>query len=259
MSKCGVPLIFAHRGYSARQPEMTRGAYEEAISWAASTSTPLVLECDVWLTSDQQLVCLHDPTLDRTSSRGGWVHEHTVEQLKRINFGSPHLPLPSRELLALEELLVMVEQARSAGIDVSVAIETKHPNPWGTLVEEQVAATLAAFGWDQSDSPVWILSFARKGITRAAELLPQVKHSFLIEKYQRRWQAGALPGGLVAIGLDLLLVRHRPEIVAQVHRRGHAVHVWTVNEAADIRFCHNLGVDGLTTDDPEQVRQVLHP
>ncbi|MEN3306587.1 MAG: glycerophosphoryl diester phosphodiesterase, partial [Micromonosporaceae bacterium] len=79
------PLVFAHRGSSAAMPEHTLGAYLRAIEEGADG-----LECDVRLTSDRHLVCLHDRRLERTSNGRGPVSEHTLADLNALDFGSWH-------------------------------------------------------------------------------------------------------------------------------------------------------------------------
>src|SRR6266511_4931416 len=83
------PLVFAHRGSSAVQPEHTLGAYLQAIAEGADG-----LECDVRLTRDGHLVCLHDRRLERTSNGRGRVSTHTLAQLDELDFGSWHPGLP---------------------------------------------------------------------------------------------------------------------------------------------------------------------
>jgi glycerophosphoryl diester phosphodiesterase len=53
------------------------------------------------------------------------------------------------------------------------------------------------------------------------------------------------------------LIREDPEFVTRCRRRDHDVHVWTVNEPEDIRFCRDLGVTGFTTDFPDRVAAIL--
>ena len=151
------PVLVAHRGFSSRHPEATRAAYQAAIDWAHETEIPLGLECDVHFSADDELICLHDLTLDRTSTSTGPAYERTVAELKLLDFGSWTVPDPrpeQRELITLRELMIMVRDARQDRIPVSIVIETKHPNERGRAVEERVAAMLAEFGWDQPGSPV---------------------------------------------------------------------------------------------------------
>ena len=77
------PLVYAHRGASARFAEHTRAAYLQALADGADG-----VECDVHLTLDQHLVLLHDANLDRTSSGTGPVAERTLAQLRELDFSS---------------------------------------------------------------------------------------------------------------------------------------------------------------------------
>ncbi len=77
------PQIFAHRGASGRYAEHTRAAFLQALADGADG-----VECDVHLTRDEQLVCIHDPTLERTSNGSGDVADHTLAQLRELDFSS---------------------------------------------------------------------------------------------------------------------------------------------------------------------------
>jgi glycerophosphoryl diester phosphodiesterase len=252
--------IIAHRGFSSRQPESTLAAYRDAIGWAATEGRPLLLECDVHFSADDQLVCLHDLRVDRTSTASGMAVDLTVEELRSIDFGSWKVPHPSpdqRRLVTLDELLDLMKAARAAGHDISLAVETKHPNPRGRAVERRLAQMLAARGWDQPGSPVRVMSFSLDAILLAGELLPNLERTLLIEQDFGPWLDGDLPDGVEAVGPDLALVLRDPEFVARAHAHGNQVLVWTVNEPDDIRLCIFLRVDGFITDYPDRVAEAL--
>ncbi|MCW2810942.1 MAG: glycerophosphoryl diester phosphodiesterase [Friedmanniella sp.] len=255
-----MATIIAHRGFSSRQPEMTRAAYQAAIDLSAETGLEIAVECDVHFSADDQLICLHDLTIDRTSTRTGLAHDFTVAQLKRIDFGSRRVRRPTsdqRELVTLQELLEMVRDARAAGVPVSVVIETKHPNPCGLRIEERVAEQLHAFGWDVPGSPVRVISFSPEAVARLGELLPGLERTLLIQTEFGRWSDGDLPGGVEVAGPDLRLIKSDPGYVARARAQGHQVHVWTVNSDEDIRQCRDLGVTGFTTDYPDRAVEIL--
>ena len=151
-----VVMIYAHRGYSAKEPEMTRAAYRAAIAWAERTGSPLGLETDVHFSADGQLICLHDLSVDRTSTSTGRAYERTLAELQTLDFGSWKVRRPTEEqrtLIGLAELLELTAGARRRGVDVSLAIETKHPNPRTTEVEDAVAALLAPVRLDRPRLP----------------------------------------------------------------------------------------------------------
>jgi glycerophosphoryl diester phosphodiesterase len=78
-----TPLVIAHRGASEVEPEHTLAAYEHAIAIGADA-----LECDVRLTADGHLVCVHDRRVDRTSSGTGLVSTLELAQLEGLDWGS---------------------------------------------------------------------------------------------------------------------------------------------------------------------------
>jgi glycerophosphoryl diester phosphodiesterase len=256
----GPPVLIAHRGFSSRHPEMTRAAYEAAIEWSYQTEIPLGLECDVHFSADDELVCLHDLTLDRTSTSSGPAYERSVSELKQVDFGSRRVADPEpeqRELVTLRELMIMVRDARQDHVPVSLAIETKHPNNRGREVDERVASMLTEFGWNQPGAPVRLISFSVKAVRRFGWLLPGLERTLLIENDLGKWRDGKLPDGVRVVGPDLALIKEDPDFVNRSLQRGHAVHVWTVNEPDDVHFCRELGVTGFTTDYPDRVAAIL--
>ncbi len=253
-------LIFAHRGFSGRQPEMTRAAYADAIAWAEETQIPSELECDVQFSADDHLICLHDLTLDRTSNGSGPAFARRLDDLQQLDFGSWATPRPSpdqRRLVTLAELLIMVAEARERGVPVGLAIETKHPNPRGLDIEERVRALLEPYGWHRPGSPIRLISFSVPALQRLRELLPDLERTLLIEHDLAAWADGRLPDGVRLAGVDLALLRADPDYVARARRHHNAVHVWTANTADEILFCLELGVAGITTDHPDRVAAAL--
>lgn len=252
--------IVAHRGFSARQPEMTRAAYVEAIRWAEATGAQVGLECDVHFSADRELVCLHDLTVDRTSTGTGRVYDLAVSELRQLDFSGGRIPDAScdqRALVTLADLLAMVSAARNRGALVDLVIESKHPNPCGLDVERKVADQLAAYGWDSAGSGVSVISFSEPAMEALGLLLPELPRTFLIQTELGPWADGHLPEGVRIAGPDVRLLERDPGYVARAHARGNAVHPWTVNTDADVRLCLELGVDGITTDDPAAVLDAL--
>src|SRR5580692_2426000 len=98
------PFVVAHRGASASRPEHTLAAYDLALREGADG-----LECDVRLTRDGHLVCVHDRKLDRTSNGRGLVSGKTLAELDTLNFGSwhPGYPVDEEPLPDLTRLLTL--------------------------------------------------------------------------------------------------------------------------------------------------------
>lgn len=235
---------------------MTVAAFRAAIDWAAETGTRLGLECDVQFSADDQLICLHDSRIDRTSTATGIAFDLTVAELKALDFGSRFTADPTdeqRSLITLAELLIMVNEARQREIDVTLAIETKHPNPRGLDTEDRVAELLADYGWDRAGSPVRIISFSMEALIKAGKLLPDLERTYLQQFDFGEYATGELPDGIEAFGPDLAMLKADPDFVARARDHGHEVHPWTVNTPEDIDFALALGVQGITTDYPDRV------
>src|SRR5215470_1582163 len=173
------PLVVAHRGSSFALPEHTIGAYLRAIDEGADG-----LECDVRLTRDGHLVCIHDGRLERTSNGVGKVSRQRLADLHELDFGGwhPH-PDGGREtptrVLTLERLL---DAAVDAGRPLRLFIETKHPTRHGGDVEARLTAMLRRYGLERPDNDkglrVTVMSFSALAVRRARVLLPHLEHVF---------------------------------------------------------------------------------
>src|SRR5512133_1096883 len=158
------PQVVAHRGASFDNPEHTLGAYVEAIREGAEA-----LECDVRLTADGHLVCVHDRDLRRTASTRGLVSTMELADLDQLEFASWKNPWASlddespdrdRDLDGVLTLRRLLETVAEAERPIELAIETKHPTRFGGLVERRLVEALADFGWSGAGSPVRVMSFS---------------------------------------------------------------------------------------------------
>jgi glycerophosphoryl diester phosphodiesterase len=279
------PMLVAHRGASSTVAEHTLAAYEEAITLGADA-----LECDVRLTRDAHLVCVHDRTVNRTSDGRGIVSELDLLDLEQLDFSSWHGDLPDSAdhllsespyydgvaadrvqrgggVLTLDMLLQLVHDAER---EVRLLIETKHPTRYGGLVEKTLVEELARFGWAGRPGPpvtlreppnmasrVVVMSFAPTAVRRVRLLAPDIPTVLLLDRLLPQRRAGILPLGVPIAGPGLRVLRGDPEYVVRAHARGHLVYAWTVNHPADVEFVLGLGVDTIITDHPSQVGAIL--
>jgi len=246
------PLIVAHRGSSYALAEHTLGAYLRAIDEGADA-----LECDVRLTHDGHLVCVHDRTVDRTSSGHGVVSDFDLDDLQGFDFGSWHSP-PDRyveerdsteaPVLTLDRLLGVVEET-----GVRLLIETKHPTRYAGLVEQKLVGLLTERGMQGAGSPVAVMSFATLALRRIRLLAPALPTVQLYKRVPTLRRDGSLPLVADVSGPGITVVRSDPGYVRRVHARGRQVYVWTVDEPADIDLVLSLGVDAVITNRPTEV------
>ncbi|GAA2330519.1 glycerophosphodiester phosphodiesterase [Dactylosporangium salmoneum] len=260
------PLVFAHRGSSRRHAEHTLDAYLLAIEEGADG-----LECDVRLTRDGHLVCLHDSRIDRTSDGRGRVSTQTLAELDRYDFASWRSDLPDppdrlivdrnhvedrwrSKVLTLDRLLGV---ATDAGRPMRLLIETKHPVRYGGAVESALLKLLRRYGLDTPDPDralqVTVMSFSTTAVRRVRLRAPELPTVMLIDVWSVPSRIGWLPPGSTIGGPGVQLLRASPEIVERLHRRGHPVYVWTVNEPDEVDLAVKLRVDGIISDRPAYV------
>jgi glycerophosphoryl diester phosphodiesterase len=253
------PSVVAHRGASEVSPEHTLAAYQRAVTAGADG-----LECDIRLTSDGHLVCVHDRRIDRTSNGRGVLSTMSLEELDGFDWGSWKNPwadlddeaeLPSPDLTKVLTLDTLLATVHDAGRPIELAIETKHPTRYAGLVERRLIETLDRFGWAHpkigTESPVRVMSFSWLSLRRMRTMAPGVRTVLLMDRIPLRFRDGSLPTGVSYAGPSLELVTAHPEYVDRAHKHGHQVHVWTVNNPEDVRHCHALGVDAIISDRPE--------
>jgi glycerophosphoryl diester phosphodiesterase len=259
------PIVVAHRGASAHRAEHTLAAYALALSQGAGG-----VECDVRLTRDGHLVCVHDRTVNRTSSGRGVVSELTLGDLSTLDYGHWHdeppesadelirqpIAAPSaapagRGLLTLDDLLGLVTDTAP---DTMLFVETKHPVRYGPLVEAKLIALLARHGLAKPahplDSRIAVMSFSSRAMRRVRQHAPTLPTVLLLDELNRGRRDGTLPPWITIAGPGIHLLREDPDYVARARARGRATYCWTVDEPADVRLCQRLDVPYIATNSP---------
>jgi glycerophosphoryl diester phosphodiesterase len=261
--------VVAHRGASAHRAEHTVAAYALALEQGADG-----LECDVRLTRDGHLVCVHDRTVDRTSSGTGVVSTLTLARMAELDYARWDTTLPEhaddlmrapvrtpdphdRGLLTLESLLDLVVDSPGTRLFV----ETKHPVRYGGLVETKLVALLRRYGLatpkSKEDSQIVVMSFSARAVRRVRQLSATLPTVLLLEQLNAlRWD-GMLPRFADHTGPGVHLLRADPDYVARAASFGHSTYTWTVDDPADITLCRRLGVRWVATNSPASTRGLL--
>jgi glycerophosphoryl diester phosphodiesterase len=248
------PQVVAHRGSSATQAEHTLGAYVAALEEGADA-----LECDVRLTADGHLVCVHDRDLRRTAQHRGLVSAMELAELEQLDVASwknpwaelddeaPDIDQTFDTILTLRRLL---ETVADYGRPVELAIETKHPTRYAGLVERRLVEALDSFGWAKAGSPARVMSFSWVALRRIRRLAPDLDLVFLMDS-PMAWASSrpfAEPDWIAGPGIELL---HRhPELIRRIRKSGTEIHVWTVNNRTDLELCLEHDVSAVITDKP---------
>ncbi len=249
----GAPLLVAHRGGSRLAPENTRVAFAQAIShWRAD-----MLEMDVRLTRDGEVVVIHDDTVDRTTDGTGRVADFTYEELERLDAGYRFLDLEGRPSFRDQGVVVpRFEDVLTAFPGMRMNVETKEPQVAGALVD-----IIRRHG---AESRVLIAAEYER-CRRGARGYPgpwgaSRHHAFWF------WVLHRLPGGGgYTPGADILQVPETwdggrivtPDFIRAAHMRNLPVQVWTVDDPADMRRLLSWGVDGIQSDRPDLLAEVL--
>jgi glycerophosphoryl diester phosphodiesterase len=269
------PQVVAHRGATAEAPEHTLAAYRRAAEIGADA-----VECDVRMTRDGVLVCVHDRQISTTSNGRGVVSALHLDELEQFHFGarkrgvrgrwggdeitavSDEPDVESGLVLTLDRLLEYITATPGT---VRLAIETKHPTRHARKVEEALVKCLERFGLIREGTPVeWagkpavrMMSFSQLAVRRMADLAPGVPTVQLLGKRLRPLRRELLTGSATAVGPSIALLRSDPEFVADAHAAGKEVHVWTVNDTRDMDLVRDLGVDVVVTDHPRRLLRRL--
>ncbi len=243
------PLIIAHRGAAGEAPENTLAAFELAARQGAEG-----IEFDVHLSADGVPVVIHDARLDRTTSGSGWVSEHSLAVLKRLDAGSwfdrrhpararPHyvglrIPELSEALawLCERKYLAFVEIKR--GGNVYPGIETKVL----AEIDRAGAAPLTT-----------IISFDLATLRRIREMDPRISLGI---DFTRPVSAIRRAREIGAVSLLPHWAFASRRFIRRAHEAGIQVHVWPVNRPAAMRRKIFDGADGIVTNYPVRLARV---
>ena len=256
--KGGWPVNLAHRGASTLAPENTIEAFRIAVEEGAGG-----LELDVHLTREGQVVVIHDPTVDRSTSGTGAVSEMTLDELRGFdaghNFslgGGPTRPYRGRgvRVPTLREVL-----QEFPGVAVNIDLKADRPG-----IEEAVLGVLREAN---ASGRALVVSTRHATVKRFRKI-----SGGHISTGASRWEIGVFYL-LSRLRLEWFLhpaydalqvpIRHRgiplvtPRFVRAAHARGVRVDVWTINQADEMRRLLDLGVDVIMTDRPHTLAEVL--
>jgi glycerophosphoryl diester phosphodiesterase len=203
-------------------------AYKAAIDDGADG-----FECDVRLTKDNQLLLWHDADMQRIAGNSARIADTSFSEIKRLN----------PKAMSLEELLILARDNKR-----ELAIETKHPVPTSSAVEKKVMDLLRQ---EKPVAQISVMSFSWLALENIRKIDPnQQTVALLHDKFSfamRRFTSAQ------AIGPGISTFRKKPHLNQDPRK----LFVWTVDNADDMRFCADNGVDVLITNTPSYARSVL--
>lgn len=249
------PRLFGHRGAAGVAPENTLPSFRRALADGAD-----VLELDVQVTSDGEVVVLHDPTLERTTDGSGPISALRFAELGRLDAGYRYSPDGGRTFpfrgqgVRVPRLAELLEEFPEVPLNIEI-------KPEGAAIVAAVVHLVRA-----ARAPV-VLAAEHDSIMRAIRAAaPEIPTSLAageVAVFFAVLQAGGmptLPDGAVALQIppsfgDVTLVSSAS--VAAAHALGAEIHVWTINDPTEARRLLDLGCDAIMTDVPEAMRPVI--
>jgi glycerophosphoryl diester phosphodiesterase len=231
-------LRIGHRGASGSAPEHTRAAFERALALKVD-----MIELDVQLSRDDELVVMHDLTLDRTTSGHGPVRAHELAALQTLDAGSWFAPeFAGERVLSLREVLQLVRGRTRLNTEIKAP-----PADWERLTRRLVAL-LREFGVLHSTLISCFEPGALeqiRGHARDAKLGVLWQHPDFSDAW--RW-ARAL--GAVSVHPHWMLISEG--VMCAARAQGMQILAWTVNEVETMQRLVQIGVDGIISDFPER-------
>ena len=231
------PRWIAHRGAGLIAPENTLAAFRRGF-----TAGYRMFECDAKLTSDGEVILLHDATLDRTTSGQGLASQIDWADVQRLDAGSWHSALHAGEPIATLERLSTFCQAN----DCLLNIEIK-PVPGFEAVTGERVAQLAATLWGSAPIKPLLSSFSPLALQAARSAVPSLYQGLLMHKLLPTWQHE-----VQRLDCQALICNYRilsADMIQQIHALGLRSLSYTVNDHTVARALIDAGIDGIITDE----------
>jgi glycerophosphoryl diester phosphodiesterase len=245
----GGTLIFGHRGAAGDAPENTLAAFEGALRQGADG-----IECDVHLSADGVPVVIHDARLERTTSGSGWVGEHSIAALKRLDAGSwfneryrgkARSGFVRQRIPLLAEVLWWVGQRGCKAL-----VEIKEGGDVSPEIEAKILQAIRSAG---TACQVTVISFDRAALRRLHELDATLSLGVSFKRPLLALRRAKAVGARMVVPHWAFASRR---FIRRAHMAGLQVVVWTVNQPRWMRRKLADGVDGIITDYPARLAQI---
>ena len=241
----GTPLTLGHRGASAAAPANTLAAFRLALELGADG-----FELDVQLTADNELVVIHDYSMDHTTDGSGLVRQKTLAEIKKLDAG---VRFASR--FAGERIPTLREVFEMAGKGPFINVEIKTTSPRGNGLEPRLIALIREYGLGER---LVVSSFNPFALWRIRRLAPDMRLALLyaddLPAYLRnRWLAFLSHPNALNPKYTMATSDH----VRWAQAHGYGLYVWTVDDEAEMRRLASLGVSGIISNRPDVLKRVL--
>lgn len=259
ISEDEAPMIIAHGGAKALFPENTMLAFDGSVNIGIDA-----LEMDICLTKDEILVTHHDKTIDRMSDGEGALNDYNFEELLQFNFGDGFENLDGEFPYKNTKVeIAKVEDVIAKYASYPLIIEIKDDAELGEKAADLLIKMIDDYGIKSTsiiasfhDEIIDYIIEKEKGYlvstaeTEARRMVITTKSGMTLF-YKPDAMALQLP--MESAGLNLT----RKRIIKQAHKRNMAIHYWTINNKEDMKLLIENGADGLITDRPDLMNELI--
>jgi glycerophosphoryl diester phosphodiesterase len=260
IKKNAKPWIIAHGGAKDLFPENTMVAFQGSMAIGVD-----MLEMDVNLTKDGILITQHDLTIDGVTDGTGNVMDYTFEALMQFNFGYDFKDLDGNYTYRSQQVEVTkLESVMTAFPNTPMMVEIKNREESGRAAAEELWRLIQVHNFEDKMMVVafddatlsYFQEISNNAVlisTSEAETKDFVFSSLSAMDYVYSPKASAVAIPMENSGIDLTKKR----VINAAHRRNMAVHYWTIDDKADMKLLIKNGADGLITDRPDLMHEVL--
>ena len=235
------PLVIAHRGDSAHRPENTLASFAGALTTGAA-----LVELDVQLTADGELVVIHDPLLERTTTGSGDVRRMTLAAVRAVSAGYParcgDAWMGERVPTLAEALTLLRDRAR-------VLIEIKGESVSDEPAHGIEARTVEVVRRLELSEAVALISFDHRAVVRLRALAPEITRGHLFG----RTSPDEVLRAAEAAGCSLVMPHKSQlsdELAARVHGAGLTLATWVVDAPEELKRVARFGLYGVGSNCP---------
>jgi glycerophosphoryl diester phosphodiesterase len=238
-------MVIAHRGFSGSAPENTLAAFKKAMEIKSD-----VIEFDVRFSRDGHLVVFHDDTLERTTHVQGKVADHTLKALQQLDAGSWFNPVFAGERIPTLKEVLDVTRGR-----IRLNIEIKKGDHGKYSMLDLADQTLHEVEKAEMEQQVLFSSFDLSALERVHEKNPRVPVAFITRD---PWN---IPQDAMK-GKSFPVLNPRKSVLnennlSMARQQGIRVNVWTLNTEEEMEKFISMGVNGIITDHPDRLIELL--
>jgi glycerophosphoryl diester phosphodiesterase len=237
-------INFAHRGASGYYPENTMLSFRKALEMNCTG-----IETDVQMTSDGLLVLMHDEKINRTTNGSGYIRDYTYKELKKMNAGSWFDKRFKNTVIPLAEELLELTKLK----DIFINLELKTDIIWYKNIEEKVIELINKLNMNDR---VIISSFNHKSLMLCKEIDSTIKTAVLYKRRFSKPETFASVSNADAIHPPFYAIRSK-NFVKSLKDKGFMINSWTVNSYNNMELLIERGIDGIITDFPDMLNEIL--